>query len=90
MVHCRLGQRLNIDDERTPESTLYEALEIGSENWPPDVTLIDYTTTESGIMKQLTGGQFTWGHPPHTHFWWQPKKVKGSGQMLLEVRAYLV
>ena len=45
-----------------------------------------------GHRGAAAGGRGDMTPPPHTHthFWWQPKMVKGSGQRLLEVRAYLV
>ena len=55
---CRVGQRLNVAFERTPENHVYDALQRQVTKLPPGVALVDYTSTESVVLEGITG-QYT-------------------------------
>ena len=55
---CRVGQRLNVAFERTPENHVYDALQRHVTKLPPGVALVDYTSTESVVLEGITG-QYT-------------------------------
>ena len=51
----RLGQRLNIAYERTPDTILLEAIEKVKQYMPADPKFVSYTTTESTVLEKITG-----------------------------------
>lgn len=51
----RLGQRLNLTFERTPESCIYQSVQHLAAHLPPGVTVEDYTATESHVLEGITG-----------------------------------
>ncbi|XP_023930260.1 probable indole-3-acetic acid-amido synthetase GH3.8 isoform X1 [Lingula anatina] len=53
-IQYRLGQMLNIKNEKTPESVFYDAIIRAEATWE-GIKLIDYTATESVVLERMLG-----------------------------------
>ena len=51
----RLGERLNIAFDRTPDQMIYRALKSCIARLPKELTLVDYSATESFNIENITG-----------------------------------
>ena len=54
----RLGQLLDVNNEKCPENIFYEAVEAAGRTLADGVTIADYVATESVILSPLRGTNY--------------------------------